>query len=97
MDHADSAREGVRWARQVAPAVVQNDAAFVRAVDALQDAHQRRLARAVAADDGVDRRRRDGQDRPGRSARTGPNARVTSASAEANLDAGRFRHLKKSG
>ena len=39
--------------------VVQNDAALVGTVDALQYAHQRRFARAVAADDGVDRARRD--------------------------------------
>ena len=35
--------------------------ALIRRVDALQDAHQRRFARAIAADDGVDGLRRDGE------------------------------------
>ena len=35
--------------------------ALVGSVDALQDAHQRRLSGAVAADDGVDRSRRDSE------------------------------------
>ena len=34
---------------------------LVGRVDALQDAHQRRLARAVAADDGVNRAGRDSE------------------------------------
>ena len=60
MDHADSARIGVGWTGEPHRMVVEYDAAFVRMVDALQDAHQRRLAGAVAPDDDVDGRRRDG-------------------------------------
>ena len=69
---------------------------FVRRVDALQDAHQRRLAGPVAADHGVDCSRRDGQI----DAVVGHDAAKAAghtASANANLDAGRSAHLKKSG
>ena len=90
------ARIGVGWARESHRAIVQYDAPFIRTVDPLQDAHQRRLARAVAADDGVDRRRRNGQI----DAVVGQDRSECAghpASAEANLDASRFCHLKKSG
>ena len=77
--------------------IVEHDRAFVRTVDALQDAHQRRLAGAVAADDGVDRPRRDGEvDAVVGDDRAEP-ARDAARDRCEPLDAGRFRHLKKSG
>ena len=69
--------------------VIQYDLARVRLVDALQDAHQRRLAGAVAADDGVDRSRRGGEvDAVVGDDRAEP-ARQTPTGAEANLGARR--------
>ena len=94
MDHADAAREGVGRPVQPDRPIVEHHGSLVGSVDALQDAHQRRLAGPVAADDGVDRSRRDreidaivGDDRaePARDA----------ARAETNRYG--FRHLKKSG
>src|SRR5580658_1293658 len=96
MDHADSASIRVGRTSEPHRAIVDNDAARIRVVHALQDAHQRRFACAVPADDGVDGPRRDsqidlvvGQKRSERAGHT--------ASAEANLDASRVGHLKKSG
>ena len=77
--------------------VVEDDAALVGLVDALQDAHQRRLARAVAADDRVDRARRDGEidavvgDDRAKSARHVARAPMRTATRAAHA------HLKKSG
>ena len=59
MDHADAARESVGGSGEPHRRVVEDDRPLVRPVDALQDAHQRRLAGAVAADDRMDRPGRD--------------------------------------
>ena len=94
MDHADAAREGVGRPIQPDRLIVEHDRPLVGNVDALQDAHQRRLAGPVAADDGVDRSRSDGE----------IDAIVGDDSAEPARDATpshayryRLRHLKKSG
>lgn len=61
MDQADAVRKGVRRPLEPNRSVVEDHGSFVRGVDALQDAHQSRLSGAVAADDRVDRLRRDGE------------------------------------
>jgi hypothetical protein len=65
--------------------IIKNNGSFVRPIDALQNPHQRRLARAIAADNGVNRARRDsefdpivGDDRPI------PAGQVTRADADLN-------------
>ena len=88
MHHADPAREGVRGPRQSNRRVVQNDAALVGTVDALQYPHQRRFSRAVPADDGMDRARRDCEiDAVDGDHRAELSAEL--AGADANSDAGR--------
>ena len=76
--------------------VVEDHGSFVRRVDALQDAHQRRLSGAVSADHGVDRLRRHGEV----DAIVGHDQvepACNAARAQTNRDAGRFSHLKKAG
>ena len=94
VDHADAARESVCRPLQPDRPIVEHHGSLVGSVDALQDAHQRRLSGPVAADDGMNRSRRDseidaivGDDRaePARHA----------ARPETNRDG--FHHLKKSG
>ena len=53
VDHADAAGEGVGRSEEGNRSVVDQHLALVRSVHPLQDAHQRRFAGAVAADDGV--------------------------------------------
>jgi hypothetical protein len=59
MDHADPARESVGGACEPYGFSVEDDRSLVRPVDALQDAHERRLSSTVAADDRMDHPRRD--------------------------------------
>ena len=61
MDQADAARKGVGRTLQPDRPIVEYHGSRVGSVDALQDAHQRRLAGSVAADNRVDRSRRDGE------------------------------------
>ena len=71
----------------------ENDAALVGTVDALQYPHERRFSRAVPADDGMDRARRDREiDAVDGDHRAEPSAEL--AGADANSDAGGLRHLK---
>ena len=96
MDQADAAREGVGRAFQLDRPIVEDHGSLVRSVDALQDAHQRRLAGPVAADDGVDRSRRDGEvDVIVGDDRAEPARDATRS--DANRYRSRSRHLKKSG
>jgi hypothetical protein len=59
VDHADAAGEGVGRIDEPDRLVVEDHRAFVRPLEPLQDAHQRCLAGAVAADHAADRARRD--------------------------------------
>ena len=57
----DATGKGVRGAGKPHGLIIKDNRSFVRPIDALQNPHQRRLARAVAADNGMNRARRDGQ------------------------------------
>ena len=57
MHHADAERDRVVRRADVADLSVDQDLAAVGRVEAVGDAHRRRLAGAVLADDGVDRAR----------------------------------------
>ena len=59
--HADAARERIGRRGEADLAIVEDDAAVIRTIDALQDPHQRRFSRAIAADDRVDRAGRGGK------------------------------------
>ena len=54
-DHADAGRDRVGRRAEVLFDAVDDDRALVGPVGAVERLHQRRLARAVLADDGVDR------------------------------------------
>jgi hypothetical protein len=87
---ADAAPISVGGAGKAHRLVFENDFAFVWLIDALQHAHQRRFASAVAADDRVDRRRRSREvDAVVGDYRSEPARQPTGA--EPNF------HLKKSG
>lgn len=58
-DHADAGGDGVGRGVQVDDPTVDADGPLVRALDAVEDLHQRRLAGAVLTDDRVDRATRD--------------------------------------
>ncbi len=54
VDHADAAVDGVRWAGDLDGLPVEQDLARVRRGQAVEDVHERRLAGAVLAEQGVD-------------------------------------------
>jgi len=54
VDHVDPAVDGVGWTGEVHHLPVEQDLALVRACEPVEDVHQRRLARAVLAEEGVD-------------------------------------------
>ena len=61
VDHADAAGDGVGRAGDLDRLAVEQDLALVRRGEAVEDVHQRGLARAVLAEQRVDLARADGQ------------------------------------
>jgi hypothetical protein len=93
VDHADAARESVGRTGEANRDIVENDAAFVGRIDTLKNAHQRRFAGAIAANDGVDRPRRHGKVDPVVGDDRAEFARHFTG-AESGGDAGPVDHLK---
>jgi hypothetical protein len=54
MDHADPGRNRIAWGMDLNLLAIDEDLAFIRLVQAIQDVHQGGFARAILSEQGVD-------------------------------------------